>query len=111
MSFYVKPETGNTSQIKFGSYDVSATDGPMLMFKTVSDISWVIKGNSFKLGDTTFLEQERFVNMDPMVPYLYIPDADFQLVAQRIHKNFERFFQNKICDDGKCRFDKPCDQI
>lgn len=46
-----------------------------------------------------------------MYPYMYVPNDDFKIFAERIHKNFEKFYQNKICDDAKCRFDKKCSEI
>lgn len=111
VSFYVKPESGNTSQIKFGSWDKSAFDGELLMFRTTSQYSWALNANQFKLGAVDLLLGDRFVQMDPMYPYLYIPDADFQVFAKQVQSNYAKLFQNKICDAGKCKWDKPCDQI
>jgi hypothetical protein len=46
-----------------------------------------------------------------MYPFLYIPDADFQLFAKEVSRNYEKWFQNNICDNGKCKWDKPCSEI
>jgi hypothetical protein len=77
VAFYVNPETGNTSQIKFGSWDKSAIDGQMLMYKTTSTTSWALDGQQFFLGATDLNLGHRFIELDPMFPYMYIPDADF----------------------------------
>lgn len=50
VSFYVKPAAGNTSQIKFGSWDPSAIEGEMLMYKCTSAQSWALDGQQFNLG-------------------------------------------------------------
>lgn len=46
-----------------------------------------------------------------MYPYLYLPSADFDEFANIMHKRYERFYQHKICDDGKCKWDKPCSEV
>jgi hypothetical protein len=28
-----------------------------------------------------------------------------------VHKNYEKWFKNKICDDARCKWDIPCDQV
>jgi len=111
VAFYVKPQSGNTSTIKFGSWDKNAIKGTLLMYKTTSPFSWALDGQQFKLGANDLALGHRFLELDPMFPFLYIPDADFQVFAKQVHKNYERFFQNNICDDAKCKWEKPCDQV
>lgn len=82
VSFWVRPKSGNNSQIKFGSWDESATAGPLNMYKTVSPYSWAINADKILLGATEIISELRYVELDPMYPYLYIPDADFEVFAK-----------------------------
>ena len=80
------------------------------MYRTTSKFSWALNGLQFNLGTVDLkLEGSRFIELDPMFPYLYVPSADFDAFAKQVHKNYERFFQNNICDDGKCKWNIPCD--
>ena len=55
VSFWVRPKSGNNSQIKFGGWDESATSGPLNMYKTVSPYSWAINADKITLGTNTLL--------------------------------------------------------
>jgi hypothetical protein len=43
-----------------------------------------------------------------MFPFMYIPDADFKAFAKQVHKNYEKWLENNVCDDAKCKWNKPC---
>jgi hypothetical protein len=70
-----------------------------------------LDANQFFLGDVDLGIGHRYVELDPMFPYMYIPDADFKIFADKVHSNYERWYQNNICDDAKCKWNKPCDQL
>lgn len=67
VSFYVKMESGNSSIIKFGSYDkLALKEGSELdMFETRSVKSWDLIGTKFYLGDILFSQGSQNVSFDP----------------------------------------------
>jgi len=48
---YVEMEEGNTSQVKFGSYDELALTSDLGILKTYNEYTWSMKAKDFKLGD------------------------------------------------------------
>ena len=36
---------------------------------------------------------------------------DFKAISDKIHKNFESFYKNDICDEGKCKWYKKCSEV
>lgn len=82
VSFYVRMEAGNSSVIKFGSYDASGIEGEdpksLRVFHTIATNSWSLRANNFRLG-TEMLKHSgyRQVSLEPQLPYLYLPNSDF----------------------------------
>lgn len=76
---YIRNENGNSSNIKFGGWDRSALypGQTLTTFRTYSTAHWDLKANSFMLGGKTFLGDRRVISIDPHIPYLYIPNADW----------------------------------
>ena len=111
VSFFVKPGRGTQSSIKFGSWDPNAIASGFRMYKTTSPHSWAVDAVQFKLGDTDLGLGHRYIELNPMYPYLYLPDEDFKAFAAQIHTNYESWYQNDICDEGKCKWDKPCKEV
>jgi len=73
--------SGNSSIIKFGSYDFYGIKNGtnMTVMKTQTQYSW-----NFKLTNASYSGNEinpqgsnRVVTFDPQVPYIYIPSEDF----------------------------------
>ena len=76
VSFYVKMESGNSSIIKFGSYDkIALKEGAKLeMFETRSVKSWDLTSTKFYLGGKLFASGAQNVSLDPQLPYIYMRD-------------------------------------
>ena len=78
VSFYVKMESGNSSIIKFGSYDKLALQpgSELDMFQTQSVKSWDLTSTKFFYGDQSqvFATGAAAVSLDPQMPYIYTRD-------------------------------------
>jgi hypothetical protein len=61
VAFYVMPDAGNHSQIKFGSWDRSAVDGELRMYTTLSTATWALTSSKFTLGSRDFITESRVV--------------------------------------------------
>jgi|TARA_B110000305_G_C19017333_1_gene437714 hypothetical protein len=80
VSFYVNLKGGHSSLVKFGSYDQSGIqkNSQMRLFKTASVNTWTLRANSFFVGDKRIeIARDRYVSLEPQLPFLYIPDSDF----------------------------------
>lgn len=53
----IRPDTGNSSNIKFGGWDQSALEdnAEMMWFRTYSNQGWDLKSNEAMVGGTPFL--------------------------------------------------------
>ena len=83
----------------------------MNLFKTTSVYSWALDSPTQMLGTVDLGLAHRYIELDPMFPFLYIPDADFKVFAKQVHKNYEKWLENNVCDDAKCKWNKPCSQV
>lgn len=109
VSFYVRMESGNSSVIKFGSYDESGIEpgNALKVFKTLATNTWSLRANNFKLGTQTLSHTGyRQVSLEPQLPYLYLPNADFQQFREKLTK----IIGTPICSygDNVCKFQSPC---
>lgn len=61
------------------------------------------------LGGKTFLGDRRVISIDPHIPYLYIPNADWTDFAQAMTAHYS----NLICEFSKnrCYFDIACGKL
>jgi len=105
VSFYVRMESGNSSVIKFGSYDESGIEpgSRLCVFKTVALNTWSLRANNLKLGvEKLAASGYRQVSMEPQLPYLYMPDADFTQFREKLNK----IIGTPVCSygDNLCKF-------
>ena len=93
VSFYVKMEAGNSSIIKFGSYDkLALKEGCALeMFKTQTVKSWDLRATKFFLGDKIFANGDQSVSLDPQMPYIYLRDKSKK-------NQFENGFRSRVIE-------------
>ena len=110
-------ETKRYSSIKFGSYDqLGIKDGEHLqVFKTPSLDNWHLTAGKIEMNDYLVTKSKpniltyRNVSFELAVPYLYVPDYDFdEVVNYTLHKYKDEGYQ---CDTEKCWFDQNCDDV
>jgi len=79
------------------------------MFKTASLNTWTLRANSFFVGDKRIeVVRERFVSLEPQLPFLYIPDSDFSKFREQLNN----IIGTPICSysDNVCKFQAPCSE-
>lgn len=107
---YVEMEEGNTSQIKFGSYDDVALTSDLGLLKTYNEYTWSVRAKNFKIGDKDITTTtDRFVSLEPQLPYLYIPSDDFDTFTSQVHKIYDKWYnirkKKQKCGDTYCKFE------
>lgn len=100
------------SSIKFGSVDQSAiAPGEYLTYmKTESTDSWGIKALAMRLAGSSvrLASPQRTALIQPLVPYTYIPKADFLNFKQAALLKFGT--RGLRCSHIDCYFEKPCNE-
>jgi hypothetical protein len=88
------------------------------LFKTYDKYTWTLKANNFKIGDKDINAKDngqRFVSLEPQLPYLYLPEADFEAFTTQVHKIYDKWFnirqKKKKCGDTVCKFDTKCSEV
>lgn len=113
IQFTISQTPGNSSVIKFGSWDkfTLAPDTELHMLKTDNLESWNLKGTQVKFGDDIMMEKHIFVDIDPGVPYIYVPDEDFAVLIADLSKSY--FDQGLKCvfNDNYCKFFEACSNV
>jgi hypothetical protein len=81
------------------------------MIKTRDLNSFQLNANQFHLGDTLFLNKNRAIDIDPQLPYIYMPDLDFIKIQEKLQELY--YGQDIICDytTNFCKFNKPCSDV
>lgn len=54
-----------------------------------------MKARDFKIGDKDIQPSgggTRFVSLEPQLPYLYIPERDFDVFTTQMHKIFDKWW-------------------
>jgi hypothetical protein len=101
---------GNSSVVKFGSWDPSAlASGQELnMIRTTSSRSWSVAASEFRLNGVNFLTGiEKEIDISPHLPYLYMPDAEWSQYAYHLNDLFGA--QVDCAWSGNyCRFKGAC---
>jgi len=111
-SFYIKAAQGNSSIIKFGSYDEQgiATDATLAVYKTKEVSSWKIIARNLRLNGhyITTQDSNRDFLFDMSLPYMYLPQKDWLNFA----KYMAVFNLDLHCSDfaNSCKFNKPCSE-
>lgn len=83
---YIREEYGNSSNIKFGGWDPSALQpgASLITFRTYSPQHWDLKADNFMIDGKAFLSDVRIISIDPHIPYLYIPNNDWNDFAREM---------------------------
>lgn len=122
LSFYLNPNQGNHSHVKFGGFDPDALKDSnpdnLKMYRTNSLDSWEIQGTLFRFGSELIFPSSpgeiRSVDINPEYSYIYMPDKDYLKFIQKLASMFERQARESIvCNYNKnyCKFTKNCDQV
>ena len=51
----------------------------MYHFRTLNKGTWDLQGEKFKLGNSIEIAQETVVRFEPQLPYLYLPNAYYEI--------------------------------
>ena len=107
------------SHIKFGGWDQGALleNEELRMFTSTFHDKYGVEYTGFNLGGTDIVLNGGLAQsaiFDPSAPYIYLPEADFKLVAtelNRIFANFKNVDRSNICDieQGNCFIENSCD--
>ena len=83
---------------------------------TINKGTWSLKSNFAKLGDEKVFDvgtdNYRKVTIDPQLPYLYIPEKDFQSFAIATLTKYGT--RDVRCQNNfyhRCIFQMPCDRV
>uniref|UniRef100_A0A7S3IVK7 Peptidase A1 domain-containing protein n=1 Tax=Strombidium inclinatum TaxID=197538 RepID=A0A7S3IVK7_9SPIT len=110
VSLWVDSSDGN-SLIKFGSWDKHGlkSGSELTVIRTTTQFSYDLRIESATLsGKSIFNDgKARLLNIDPQLPYLYLPSGDFNTYASALK---EKFPDQVVCDDNSCKFENNCDQ-
>jgi len=80
LAIYTGFNSGNSSILEFGSWDVKgmAPSSEIRFFRCVDNKNLWIKANSFMFDYDTFISAEdRYLDINPHLPYIYLPNNDF----------------------------------
>lgn len=105
-------EDGDSSVLKFGSWDPSALQSGATLknFKTKDSTSWTIEADAFYLDGDSFVSGiKKDIDFSPHLPYLYLPNGDWTHFAFRMGEKYPDI----DCSYGSnhCRWSKPCSQV
>ena len=107
---------GNSSIVKWGSYDINAIDtkSELVMLRTVG-ASWTLSASEIYLnGNNTLTNITKQIHMMPHLPFMYIPDADWTHVAYTLNNLYPANSHIPLdCDysSNYCRFSTTCNYI
>lgn len=113
ITFAISMNQGNSSTIKFGSWDEFMLESgkELHILKTNGLDTWNLGANKVKLGDKTIREREFQADIDPGVPYIYVPDNDYISIIEDLAQTYQN--QGLICvfSDNYCMFKKSCGSV
>jgi len=101
---------GNSSVVKFGSWDPSALapGAHLTTLRTRDSRNWVLKSQEIKLNGVSFLSGvDKSIDISPHLPYLYMPDGEWSHFAYTMN---DMFGGQISCEwrDNYCRFQGSC---
>ena len=108
---------GNHSVIKFGGWDLNALEAgsQLTVLKTQDEKSWTLTASKFMYGDESLLknEVEKNIDINPHLPYLYIPNADFTHFGLTLNNMYFGTNYPIDCDyaGNYCRWNQHCDDL
>lgn len=93
-SVYLQMKVGNSTHIKFGGFDeegIKSGKASDLVFLKTKDVgSWKLGLQTVKLGEEMVAIDNRLALFELAYPYIYVPMADFKLVAREINNMYNR---------------------
>jgi hypothetical protein len=103
------PTPGNSSVVKFGGYDMNAlvTNEKYTVLRSKDKTNFNVKSNTFNYGTENLLNGVyKDIHLNPHLPYLYIPEADWTHVAFQLNKFYNTSSWPIDCDytGNFCRF-------
>lgn len=110
VSIYLREHTGNLSSIKFGSYDPSAIhpQASLYVFRTISQREWSLNVKDFQVNDGNVLGANKELYFSYHLPYLYLPDTEFNEYVEQIKK----WDSHIVCRTDICWYaDHDCHDI
>lgn len=101
----------NSSNVKFGSWDAEAIVGgnELQLFKCQDLTAWRVKAKNFDIGSDAFIAgTTRYLEINPHLPYLYLPDEDWTKFEEIITKTYEDI----LCSYrlNVCYWNMPCER-
>lgn len=105
-------EDGDSSVLKFGSWDKSALKAGETLknFKTKDSTSWAVTANNFLLDGLSYVSGViKDIDFSPHLPYLYLPNGDWTHFAFKMGEKYPDI----DCSYGNnyCRWSKPCSSV
>ena len=112
-SVYLSKAVGNTTHVKFGSYDAEGIEGGLdnLQFlRTNSDETWRLQMHTAKVGedivplDIDRVDRPRYAIFELAYPYIYVPMEDFNALADVINEQYSSTSIACLQKAGRCLF-------
>jgi hypothetical protein len=109
VSIYIREHSGNSSHIKFGSYDPHAHVGELLLFRTKYTNQWVLNAKNFKIEDGASSSGDKELLIAPHLAHFYLPDEEFTAYVA----NPEKWDGDLTCssEEGMCYYNTACGDI
>ena len=80
-SIYTSRNLGNSTHIRFGGYDLNgiAENESLKYIRTINQSTWAVEIGKLSIGGKTMdiNYEEKTLQFDPAVPYIYLPSSDF----------------------------------
>ena len=108
----MRPNNGNSSSIKFGSWDQAgmAPGSSLTMFRTSNLDQWALNADDYSIDGTKFLVGiDKKIVFSPHLPYLYMPSQDWVAFAAALAKAYPDV--HCVYDENRCSFQTSCSQI
>lgn len=105
---------GNSSVVKWGSWDQSAiASGSTLELQQTLGANWTLQASNFFLNGIQYLTTVgKQIHLDPHLPYLYMPLAEFTHFAVELEKLYSTIstWSSEGCSvsGNYCRFSGSC---
>lgn len=98
-----RAQFANSSNVKFGSWDAEAIVGghELQVFKCQDLTAWRVGAKNFAIGSDAFIPgATRYLEMNPHLPYLYLPDEDwtkFEEIMTKTYKDILCSYRLNVC--------------
>ena len=87
-----------------------APNAVLTTIRTKATNSWEMKANRFSFGNDSliFSNPERFMEVDPQLPYFYVPNDDWTSISEKMSEIYLNEGLNCDFENNLCLFNKPC---